>query len=136
MKISIKTTVNAPIERVWSTWTSSDDITKWNFASDEWCCPKAKIDLKQGGRFSYRMEAKDGSMGFDFDGKFVAIDTNKKIIFTLGDNRMVEVTFVETADGITLTETFEAEDENSAEQQKQGWQCILNNFKAYVEQNL
>lgn len=133
MKISIEATVNAPIAKVWKAWTTSDDITKWNFASPEWCCPKAQIDLKPGGKFSYRMEAKDGSMGFDFYGKFTAVDEMKLIKFYLGDNREVEVKFTESGESVTVIETFEAEDENSAELQKKGWQSILNNFKSHVE---
>lgn len=133
MKIAIETTVNAPIRVVWEAWTTPDSITKWNFATPEWCCPKAEIDLKPSGKFSYRMEAKDGSMGFDFAGEFTAVEELSLIKFHLGDNREVEVRFSENGEAVNVTETFEAEDENSAEQQKQGWQSILNNFKSYVE---
>lgn len=133
MKITIETKVNAPIRMVWEAWTTPDNITKWNFASPEWCCPKAEIDLKPGGKFSYRMEAKDGSMGFDFSGEFTAVEEFSLIKFRMDDNREVEVRFTENAEAVNVTETFEAEDENSAEQQKQGWHSILNNFKAHVE---
>lgn len=133
MKISIDATVNAPINKVWNAWTTPDKITQWNFATPEWCCPKAEIDLKPGGKFSYRMEAKDGSMGFDFAGEFTAVEELSLIKFHLGDNREVEVRFTENGEAVNVFETFEAEDENSAEQQKQGWQNILNNFKSHVE---
>lgn len=133
MEISIETTVNAPLEQVWAAWITPDDIKKWNFASDDWCCPDAKIDFTVGGKFNYRMEAKDGSMGFDFEGKFTSINANKGIEYALDDDRKVSITFFETEQGIRVVETFEAEDEFSAEQQRQGWQSILNNFKKHVE---
>ena len=133
MKISISTKVNAPLEVVWDSWTTPADIVKWNYAIDEWCCPRADIDLVEGGKFNYRMEAKDGSMGFDFEGVFTKVMPKESIHFDLGDGRVVVVDFKDTKDGITVSETFEAEDENSAEQQKQGWQSILNNFKKHAE---
>lgn len=133
MKITIEIVVNAPLVDVWAAWTTPEDIVKWNFATDAWCCPSATIDAKPGGKFSYRMEAKDGSMGFDFAGEFTAVENCNRIEFHLGDQRIVEVSFNETKTGIHVKETFEAEDENSAEQQKQGWQAILNNFKKHVE---
>lgn len=133
MKITIETEVNAPLPAVWDAWVNPEDIVKWNFALDEWCCPRADINLEVGGKFNYRMEAKDGSMGFDFEGSFTEISPRESIHFTLGDDRVVIVEFTETANGVRLTETFEAEDENAAEQQKQGWQSILNNFKRHVE---
>lgn len=133
MEISIDTTVKAAIEQVWSAWVTPDDIKKWNFASDDWCCPDAKIDLKVGGRFNSRMEAKDGSMGFNFEGTFTSIVSNSIIEYVLDDNRKVRVSFSETENGIKVVETFETEDENSAELQRQGWKCILSNFKKYVE---
>lgn len=103
------------------------------FAIDEWCCPRAEIDLKDGGRFKYRMEANDGSAGFDFEGVFTKVAPQQSLHFELGDDRLVTIEFMQTANGTRVAETFEAEDENSAEQQKQGWQSILNNFKKYVE---
>lgn len=135
MKIIIDTIINAPLNHVWKTWVSPEDIVQWNHASAEWICPNAKVELKQGGGFNYRMEAKDGSMGFDFTGEFTAIETNKKIQFVLEDGRQGSTTFAETASGIKVEQSFDAEDEHSAEQQKQGWQAILNNFKQYVERN-
>ena len=135
MEISIETTVNAPIERVWSAWITPDDIKNWNFASEDWCCPNARIDFTVGGKFSYRMEATDGSMGFDFEGRFTTINTKRHIEYALGDGRKVSITFSKTDEGIRVVETFEAEDEHAASQQKQGWQSILDNFKKHVETN-
>ncbi len=133
MKITIATDVNAPLAIVWNAWITPQDITQWNFASDDWCCPRADIDLQAGGKFNYRMEAKDGSMGFDFEGEFTHIIPEKSLHFTLGDDRTVCVDFTATDQGTRVTETFEAEDEYSAEQQKTGWHSILNNFKQHVE---
>ncbi len=133
MKISIETTINAPLETVWAAWTTPEDITQWNFASDDWICPKADIELKVGGSFSSRMEAIDGSMGFDFGGTFTIIEEHSKIEYVLEDDSKVLITFSETDQGIKLVESFDAEDEHSAKQQKQGWQSILNNFKRHVE---
>ncbi len=133
MEISIETIIDAPPGTVWDTWVTPNDITNWNFASDDWCCPRAEIDLKVGGKFNYRMEAKDGSMGFDFDGIFTSIHPHRSINYKIADGREVKVEFIETKNGVRVVETFEAEDENSAEQQRQGWLCILNNFKKHVE---
>ena len=133
MKITVEAEIAGPLKEVWDAWVTADHITKWNFAIDEWCCPRAEIDLKDGGRFKYRMEAKDGSAGFDFEGVFTKVAPQQSLHFELGDDRLVTIEFMQTANGTRVAETFEAEDENSAEQQKQGWQSILNNFKKYVE---
>lgn len=133
MKISIEVVVNATPAAVWDAWVTPEDITNWNFAIDEWCCPKAEINLEVGGKFNYRMEAKDGSMGFDFEGEFTEITPLKTIRYKLGDDREVSVEFIEIENGVKVVETFDAEDENSAEQQRQGWLGILNNFKKHVE---
>lgn len=133
MKISIDAVVKAPLNRVWDAWITPEDITRWNFAIDAWCCPAAEVDLRVGGRFSYRMEARDGSAGFDFEGQFTEIEPCRLIRFSLEDDREVSVEFIESADGVRVIETFDAEDEHSAEQQRQGWQAILNNFKTHVE---
>lgn len=133
MKITVSTIVDAPMQRVWQAWTTPAHIVRWNFASADWQCPAAEIDLVEGGRFSYRMEARDGSMGFDFEGEFIEIVPQQLIEYRLGDGRVVRVEFSESDDGATLTETFEAEDELSGEHQKQGWQAILDNFKRHVE---
>ena len=133
MRISIETEVNAPLEMVWYAWVTPSDITLWNFATDEWCCPRAELNLEVGGSFNYRMEAKDGSAGFDFEGEFTEITPYKSIHYKLEDDRVVKVQFIETENGVRVIETFEAEHENSAEQQRQGWLSILNNFKKHVE---
>ncbi|TRW49903.1 ATPase [Aliidiomarina halalkaliphila] len=133
MKIKIETEVNAPLTTVWDAWVTPEDITNWNFAADAWCCPKAELDLKVGGTFKYRMEAKDGSMGFDFEGTFTKIDSHESIQYVLEDKRVVTVEFTETPSGVRVVETFDAEEENSAELQERGWQSILNNFKKHVE---
>jgi uncharacterized protein YndB with AHSA1/START domain len=133
MIITIETTVSAHIDQVWNAWISPTAIEQWNFASDAWQCPTATVDLRVGERFSSRMEAKDGSMGFDFEGTFTAIDPQKNIEYSLDDDRKVTVRFEDSAEGVRVIETFEAEDELTGEQQRQGWQAILNNFKHYVE---
>jgi len=133
MTITIETTVSAPPATAWKAWTTPDSITQWNFASDDWACPRATIDLRPGGKFSYRMEAKDGSMGFDFEGEFTAVDLNRRIEFSLWDDRKAAIEFVPVAEGTRISESFEAEDVHSAEEQRQGWQAILNNFKKLVD---
>jgi uncharacterized protein YndB with AHSA1/START domain len=131
--ITIEALVNAPIEKIWEFWTKPEHIIKWNNASDDWHTTRAENDLRIGGKFLSRMEAKDGSFGFDFEGIYDDVTTNQKISYTLLDDRKVDITFLQTENGVKITETFEAENENSLELQKQGWQAILNNFKNYVE---
>lgn len=133
MMITIETTVNAPLEASWNAWTSPQLITQWNFASDDWACPRAEIDLQPGGKFNYRMEAEDGSMGFDFEGTFTSVIPLQKIEFLLGDDRKVVVEFLPDGGTTRIIESFEAEDSHTSEQQRQGWQSILNNFKCLVE---
>lgn len=133
--ITIKTTVNAPVEKVWERWIQPDHITKWNFASDDWHSPWAKADLQVGGKFSARMEAKDGSFGFDFGGTYDVLDTNKQIVYTIDDGRKVDIQFVSNGNTTEVIETFEAETTNPVELQQQGWQAILDNFKKYAESN-
>ena len=133
-KITVETTVNAPIEKVWECWTKPEHITQWNFASDDWQCPKAENDLRTGGNFSARMEAKDGSFGFDFGGTYDKVEENKIINFTMGD-RKVWITFTPEGDKTKIVETFEAESQNPIEMQQNGWQAILNNFKKHAEEN-
>ena len=127
--ITVSVLVEAPLERVWECWTLPEHITKWNHASDDWECPVAENALRVDGRFSARMQAKDGSEGFDFGGTYTTIDPLRTISFVLYDHRPVTVTFVETDQGVLVTETFEMENENSEELQRAGWQVILNNFK-------
>jgi len=132
-KITIETTVNAPIEKVWEAWTKPEHIVKWNYASDDWHSPWAKADFREGGNFSARMEAKDGSMGFDFGGVYDVIRTNEYIEYTIGDGRKVQVNFSSSGKQTKVVETFEAENTNSIELQRGGWQAILDNFKKYTE---
>jgi uncharacterized protein YndB with AHSA1/START domain len=131
--ITIEALIAAPIEKIWKYWTEPEHIKNWSFASDDWCTPAATNDLRVGGKFSSRMEAKDGSMGFDFGGTYTAVNLNESIAYTLGDGRKVEVKFIKAGDKYNVIETFEAEDENPIEMQRGGWQAILNNFKNYVE---
>lgn len=131
--ITVKTTVNAPVEKVWECWTKPEHITKWNQASDDWHTPFAENDLTVGGKFLSRMEARNGSFGFDFSGTYVDVQTNKKIVYTLDDGRKVEVLFESNNHSTEVIETFEVESQNSIELQQQGWQAILDNFKKYTE---
>lgn len=133
--ITIQTTVNASPEKVWKFWNKPEHVMQWAFASPEWHAPKAENDLREGGKFSTTMAAKDGSMSFDFWGEYTLVRDNEAINYTMGDGRKVEITFAETPDGVVITERFEPESENSEEMQKGGWQAILNNFKTYVESN-
>lgn len=133
MKISIQTFVKSDIKKVWEAWITPADINKWNFASKDWHNPRSVNDLRVGGKFSYRMEAKDGSIGFDFEGKYTNVILYKLIEYIMSDDRSVSISFESVDAGIKVIETFEAEDENSAEMQRQGWQNILNNFASYVE---
>ena len=132
-KITVDATVNAPVEKVWEAWTKPDHIVKWNFASADWHSPWAKSDFREGGNFSARMEAKDGSMGFDFGGVFNIIKPNEYIETTLGDGRKVETSFTRQGNQTRVVETFDAENTHPAELQKNGWQAILDNFKKYTE---
>lgn len=132
-KITVTTTVQAPIETVWKAWTAPEHITRWNAASADWHCPRALNDLRAGGRFNARMEARDGSMGFDFEGEYTEIIPQQKIAYIMDDQRKVVVTFAPTGTATQLTETFDAETENSLEMQQAGWQSILDHFRVYVE---
>lgn len=132
-KITVETTVKAPIEKVWKTWTMPSDITKWNNASDDWHTPSVENDLRVGGKFLSRMEAKDGSFGFDFWGIYDEVKPNELIEYTMGDERKVKVVFSAKGDETKVTETFETENENPVEMQRKGWQSILDNFKKYTE---
>ena len=131
--ITIETTVNASIEKAWKTWTEPTHITKWAYASEDWHTPHATNDLKVGGKFTNRMEAKDGSMGFDFEGIYSEVELYKKISFELEDGRKVMVVFESNGDSTKITETFDPESENPIEMQRSGWQAIIDNFKSYTE---
>lgn len=135
MKIIVETLVKAPIAAVWHAWTTPDDIKKWNTASDDWHTTKASVDLRVGGEFSSRMEAKDGSMGFDFAGTYTKVQQDQLIESSFGDRALV-VEFLAGPNGVTVRETFDAESTHSLEQQRDGWQSILNNFARYVESNI
>jgi uncharacterized protein YndB with AHSA1/START domain len=134
-KIRINAIVDAPIEKVWEYWTKPEHIVNWNFAGDEWCCPSAANDLKVGGIYTSRMEAKDGSFGFDFKVVYNEVSEYKFISYTMEDGRQAETTFKVSEDGVEMTTLFDAESENSRELQQQGWQSILNNFKNYTQNN-
>ena len=133
-KITIEATVHADIHRVWNAWTKPEHIIHWNFASDDWQCPSATNDLRVGGRYSARMEAKDGSFGFDFEAVYDEVILHQKITYTMTDGRVATTTFETEANTVKVTTTFEAENESPLELQQQGWQAILNNFARYTEQ--
>ena len=133
--ITVEAAIVAPIEKVWKYWTEPQHITQWNNASEDWHTPRAENDLKEGGRFMSKMEAKDGSFGFDFGGTYTLVETNKQIEYTLDDDRKVSIHFISKGNATTVVETFEAENMNSIELQKSGWQAILDNFKKYVEES-
>lgn len=132
--ITIEATVHAPIAKVWEYWTEPKHIMQWNSASDDWHTPKATNDLREGGVFASRMEAKDGSQGFDFGGTYTKVILQKQIDYVMGEGgRKVSVTFEGNGQKTHIVETFEAETQNTVEMQRGGWQSILNNFKAYAE---
>lgn len=131
--ITIEATVNAPAEKVWEYWTGPEHIVVWNTASDEWRTTKAENDLRVGGKFSSRMEAKDGSFGFDFEGEYTAVELHKKIEYTMSDGRNVSTEFTHQNGASKIVTKFDAEETNPVEIQRDGWQAILNNFKKYVE---
>ncbi|UOF02451.1 SRPBCC family protein [Bdellovibrio reynosensis] len=134
-KIQIEATVHAAPAKVWSYWTKPEHIQNWNFASDDWQCPRAENDLRVGGKYSARMEAKDGSFGFDFTAIYNEIVDQKKITYTMEDGRVASTTFEDLGGNTKVTTIFDAEKMNPEEMQKNGWQAILNNFKKYVEGN-
>lgn len=131
--ITIKAKVQAPPSMVWTKWTDPKDIVNWNTASPDWHTTKAINELRVGGKFVYRMEAKDGSMGFDFSGSYVEVKENELLSIVLDDNRKMRVEFKANGSETEIIESFQAESENSLELQESGWQAILNNFKSYVE---
>ena len=132
--ITVQAVINAPVEQVWKLYTEPEHVMKWNNASNDWHTPRAENDLKVGGKFLYRMEAKDGSSGFDFDGTYKQVKTNELIVYSISDGRKVQVMFTKENNTRTkIDTTFEAESTNPIEMQRDGWQAILNNFKKYVE---
>ena len=132
MKITIETLVKAPVAAVWRAWTTPADIVQWNTASPDWHTTTARVDLRVGGQFSSRMEARDGSMGFDFAGTYTVVDEHRELSAAFGE-RSLQVLFIEGAQGVTVRETFDAESTHPVEQQRAGWQAILDNFARHVE---
>lgn len=131
--ITVAATVQAPIDKIWTAWNEPQHVTQWNSASPDWHTPTAENDLREGGSFKYRMEAKDGSFGFDFEGVYDEVKPNELISYTMSDGRKVSTTFKTSGDVIAVTTRFDAENENPADMQQAGWQAILDNFKKYVE---
>lgn len=132
MKITVETTVAAPVDAVWRAYTTPEDIVRWNAASDDWHTTAATVDLRPGGAFSSRMEAKDGSAGFDFEGTYTEVDPHRRIAYDFGD-RKAHVEFAPVPDGTSVRVTFDAEETNPAEMQREGWQAILDSFARHVE---
>jgi uncharacterized protein YndB with AHSA1/START domain len=133
MKISIETTIKSDLDTVWLAWNNPEEIKQWCAASDDWHTTESTVDLRDGGTFSSRMEAKDGSMGFDLSGTFSKVIENQLIEYSMADGRSVVIEFSLVENGVKVEETFDAESQNSAELQRQGWQNILNNFAKHVE---
>ncbi|KAF0227649.1 MAG: hypothetical protein FD133_1038 [Erysipelotrichaceae bacterium] len=131
--ITIETVISASLDKAWEVWTTPMHIVKWNHASEDWHTTHATNDLKVGGKFNYRMEAKNGNVGFDFWGIYDEIHFHQIIRSTLGDDRKMEVRFFQEGSKIRVVESFEIEDENSEELQRKGWQAILDHFKSYTE---
>lgn len=132
-RITVETTVDVPVEQAWHCWTTPECIMQWNAASDDWHSPSATNDLREGGVFTARMEARDGSAGFDFGGTYTKVVDHREIAYTMDDGRTVSIAFDGHGHHTHVTETFDAESENSAEMQQQGWQAILDNYKKHTE---
>lgn len=132
-KITISARIEKPLADVWLHFNNPESIVKWNSAHPSWHCPSAENDLRVGGKLKSRMEAVDGSMGFDFEGTYTEVVHHEKIVYVLGDGREVDILFQDLDDATRITETFDAETQNPEEMQQQGWQAILDNFKQYVE---
>ena len=131
--LEVSATIAAPLDQVWEKWTQAAHVVNWNFAHESWCCPRAQVDFCVGGTSSYRMEAKDGSMGFDLNATFTAIEDHKQILSVLADGRKVAVDFSMEDEQTVVIQRFEPEQENPLELQQGGWQAILNQFKSYCE---
>lgn len=134
--ITVSTIVRAPRARVWESWTDPAHVVHWCFASADWHAPRAENDLRVGGRFMTRMEAKDGSAGFDFGGTYTEVLPEERIGYVMDDGRKVAITFADKDGGTEVTEAFDPETENAPERQKEGWQAILENFRKYTEKNI
>jgi uncharacterized protein YndB with AHSA1/START domain len=133
--VNIGTTVNAPIKKIWEIWSKPEHITRWATPTPDWHTPRAENDLRTGGSFVSRMEAKDGSMGFDFGGVYDVVTPHEYIEYTMGDGRKVKTVFTQQEDGVRIDQSFDAEAENPVEMQRMGWQAILDSFKNYTESN-
>ena len=125
--------MKAAVDDVWEAWNNPADIQQWNTAQEDWHTPRSTVDLREGGKFMSRMEARDGSVGFDFEGTYTRVVPKREIAYRMSDDREVEVQFIERGDGVLVKETFDPETENTPELQRQGWQAILDNFARYVE---
>ncbi|MFN7833478.1 MAG: SRPBCC family protein [Bacteroidota bacterium] len=134
-KITIQAVVAADRQKVWNCYTQPEHITKWNFATDTWHCPAASNDMRVGGKYLARMEAKDGSFAFDFEAVYNEIVDGEKFTYTMPDNREIQVSFEQTDDKTRVTVTFDPENVNPVDLQRDGWQSILDNFKRYAEEN-
>lgn len=132
-KIEVKETIDKNLDQVWEYWTKPEHITKWNRATEDWLCPTAENDLKEGGKFIYRMETQDEKVGFDFAGEYKEVKEKEKLVYQLEDGRNATVIFTEEDGKTTISETLDTEDENPVDQQKEGWQAILGSFKKYAE---
>jgi uncharacterized protein YndB with AHSA1/START domain len=133
VKLTVETAVKADLNKVWSAWNNPEDIKRWNAASDDWHTTGASVELREGGKFSARMEARDGSAGFDFEGTYTRVVPRKLIEYRMDDGRQVAVEFSEQPGRVLVRETFDAETQNPPEMQRQGWQAILDNFARHVE---
>ena len=134
-KISVAATINADVKKAWDYYTNPEHITKWNYADPSWQCPSASNDMRVGGKYSARMEAKDGSFGFEFEATYDEINNGESFTYTMPDGRQVTIAFKQEGDATKVDVTFDVEDQNSVEMQKHGWQAILDNFKKYTEAN-
>lgn len=133
ISITVETIIHSTLDKAWQCWTDPAHITQWCFASDDWHAPAATNDLRSGGSFTTRMEARDGSFGFDFGGVYDVVIPLEKISYTMDDGRRVQIDFLPEADYVRVTERFDAETENSPEMQQAGWQAILDNYRKHVE---
>jgi len=133
IRVTVQAVIQAPVEKVWKYWSEPEHITKWNQASDDWHSPRAENDLRAGGRFVIRMEAKDGSMGFDFCGIYDVVKLHEQVSYTMDDGRKVDITFIAQGNETKIIETFDAEGTHPVEYQQAGWQAIMDNFKKYTE---
>lgn len=134
-RVTVQTVIQAPVAKVWSYWTEPEHITRWNQASEDWHSPSAENDLREGGKFVTRMEAKDGSEGFDFGGIYDVVKHHEQISYTMDDGRKVDIYFTDQGNETKVVETFDAENSYPVEYQQAGWQSIMDNFKKYTEES-